>query len=119
MTDQELMQALHDDGIPLEEIAEKFELTVPQVRVILGLRAPDPRPDRTYQVYWAAMGERVMTCAEIGLLIGKNRVCVGAYMHRLQARGRARLVGKRVRADLWQLVRIDELLPAEPDSEAA
>lgn len=111
MTDQELMQALHDDGMPLEEIGEKFELTVAQVKVVLGLRAPDPRPDRTYQVYWSAMGDRVLTCAEIGLLVGKNRHCVGAYMHRLAARGRAKVVGKRVRAELWQLVRVDELLP--------
>lgn len=115
MTDDELMRALYAEGLPPYLIAQKFEVSTRHVNKVLGLRGLDPRSIRTYQRFWNALGDEIVTTTKMAERLDMKPHSARVYLLRLEDLGQIRRVGVRARRQvLWQMVRIDELLPAEP-----
>jgi transposase len=111
------MRALHAEGLPIRDIAEKFEVTHATVLDALGIEAPegmDPRTVATYQRFWMLMGEAVLTSAEVGQRMGgKSASMAGVYLQNFRARGLCEQVMKVGGKALWRMVKVDELLPKQ------
>ena len=112
MTDKELMQALYAEGIEPKDIAAKFECTTRHVNKVLGLTGLDPRSVRVYQRFWDAFGAHPVGTSEIACRLGMPTANARVYLMRLEQLGHICRVGVKARRHvIWQMVKIDELLP--------
>lgn len=94
MTDQELMQALYADGMPLKEIARKFEIGLKQVRQELGIPQPLGKMERTVRRMAEALNGQELRTAEVAERLGMPVGISWQYLRRLERRGLVRAIGR-------------------------
>lgn len=88
MTDQELMEALLAEGLPVEEIAEKFEMTLRATKKALGL-SQNRRSARTRRLYIEAIGYGEYRASEVAAKLGIERINAERQLRRFVDKGHA------------------------------